>query len=105
MRSSCSAGDSVAIAQSVGGRDTAILPQHSVMPYDTKKRQPKAAIAAATSLVGSGEPPQETRRRDDKSARRSAGLLSSSVTIVDARLVTETRSRSAWRRFTLCTSG
>jgi len=72
----------------------AILPQHSVMPYDTKKRQPKTAVAAATLAGGSGEPPQDRSRRLDRSALRSAGLLSSSVTMVDARLVTDTRSRS-----------
>ena len=77
------------------GSDTAILPQVSVMPYDTKKRQPKAATALAIFAGGSGEPPQDSRRRLDRPARRSAGLLSISVTMVDARFVTDTRSRSA----------
>ena len=93
MRASCRAGGDAAAP--LRGSDTAILPQHSVMPYDTKKRHPKAAIAAATLAGGSGDPPQDSMRRLDRSALRSAGLLSSSVTMVEARFVTDTRSRSA----------
>ena len=71
----------------------AILPQHSVMPYDWKKGQPRAATARRAVSAGRGEPPQDSRRRLDRSAPWSAGLLHSSVTMVVARLVTLTRSR------------
>ena len=60
-----------------------------------KKGQPKAAIALLTVAGGSGEPPQDTRRRQDRSSCGSKGLLTSSVTMVEAKLVTDTRSLSA----------
>ena len=60
-----------------------------------KKGQRKAAIALLTVAGGSGEPPEETRRRQDRSSCGSKGLLTSSITMVEAKLVTDTRSVSA----------
>jgi len=78
-----------------GSNDIAILPQHSVMPYETKNLQRNAAMAVATVAGGSGEPPQEIRRRLVRSVEASIGLLANMMTIVDAMLVTEIRSLSA----------
>jgi hypothetical protein len=72
-----------------------ILPQHSVMPYDTKNSQPKAAIARATTAGVCGLPPQDSSRMLDRSCCRRAGLLTSRATMVDAMLLMDTRSRSA----------
>jgi len=60
-----------------------------------KKGQPKAAIALLTVAGGSGEPPQDAMRRQDRSSWGSRGLLTSRVTMVEAKLVQDTRSLSA----------
>ena len=60
-----------------------------------KNGQPKAAIALLTVAGGRGEPPQEARRRQDRSRWGSRGLLTSRVTIVEAKLVQDTLSLSA----------
>lgn len=60
-----------------------------------KKGQPKADIALLTVAGGRGEPPEEAIRRQDRSSWGSRGLLTRRVTIVEAKLVQETRSFSA----------
>ena len=65
-----------------------------------KKGQPKADIALLTVAGGRGEPPEEAIRRQDRSSWGSRGLLTRRVTIVEAKLVQETRSLSAGQLIT-----
>jgi len=44
---------------------------------------------------GSGDPPQDAMRRQDRSSWGSRGLLTSRVTMVEAKLVQDTHSLSA----------
>ena len=66
-----------------------------------KKGQSKAAMALLTVAGGSGEPPQDAMRRQDRSSWGSRGLLTSRVTMVEAKLVQDTRSLSAGRHMQL----
>ena len=52
-------------------------------------------MALFTVAGGKGDPPADTTRRLDRSSWASRGLLTSSVTIVEAKLVQDTCSRSA----------
>ena len=52
-------------------------------------------MACCTVACARGDPPQDSRRRLDKSVLLAIGLLTMSVTIVDARLVTVILSSSA----------
>lgn len=52
-------------------------------------------MALFTVAGGRGEPPADTTLRLDRSSWGSRGLLTSSVTIVEAKLVQDTCSRSA----------
>eukprot|EP00966_Prymnesium_polylepis_P052835 1223600-Prymnesium_polylepis.1 len=71
-------------------RDTEILPGHSVMPYDVKKRTPNASTAWVTSGSGSAEPPHEMRRSGLRSTLARSGLISSICSIVVAMCVVVT---------------
>ena len=79
-------------------RDMLIFPQHSVMPYDTKNSAPRAATLRRTVDGGWYEPPHERIRRLDASKWGNAGFLISMASIVEAMLVTVTRSCSSSRR-------
>ena len=59
------------------------------------------SMALCTVAGARGDPPQDTRRRLDRSAVLAMGLLTMSVTIVDAMLVTVTRSASVHTTHTL----
>ena len=75
-----------------------IFPQHSVMPYETKNSHPNRAIARLTIVGGNGDPPHERSRTLERSHTSPYGLCERMVTIVDARLLTVTRSSAMTRR-------
>lgn len=60
-----------------------------------KNWQPKTAMALFTVAGGRGDPPEDTTLKLVKSSWGTKGLLTSRVTIVEAKLVQDTRSRSA----------
>lgn len=64
------------------------------MPYETKNSQPNSASARRATASGSGDPPHDSTRKELRSRAAAPGLLTSRVTIVEARLLTLTRSRS-----------
>lgn len=61
----------------------------------TKNSQPNAAMAFMMVMGDWGLPPQDSRRRALKSSTGMSGLPTMRVIMVEARLLTDTHSRSA----------